>query len=93
MESRVHSSLNQKCHHQTIYGKFNPKIHYSDRETGNYKREIWHYKYAITDLIQRSINYYPWEVSLSQKGVNEKFYVSSQTLFRTKQFCDDRDPP
>ena len=28
MESGVHSSLHQKCHHQITYAKLNLKIHY-----------------------------------------------------------------
>ena len=51
MESRVHSSLHQKRHHQIIYAKFNLKISYSLL----YERQIWYYKYASTGLIQRAL--------------------------------------
>ena len=62
MESGVHSSLHQKYHHQIIYAKFYLKIHYPPPHEG----EIWYYKYANTNLIQRAINYYPWERSLAK---------------------------
>ena len=32
------------------------------------------------DLIQRAINYYPWEKSLAGKNVNEKIYTFAKTL-------------
>ena len=89
MESGVHSSLHQKCHHQIIYAKLNLKINYPPP----YKLEIWHYKYANTDLIQRAINYYPWERSLGEKTLMKRsMYLLKQlkipfrTLFHTKQF-------
>ena len=68
MESGVHLSLHQKCHHQIIYDKLNLKIHYPPP----YEREIWHYKYANIDLIQRAINYNLWERFLTETNVNEK---------------------
>ena len=52
MESAVHSSLHEKCHHQIIYVKLNLKIHYPPP----YERQIWHCNYTNTDLIQRAIN-------------------------------------
>ena len=44
MESGVHSCFRQKCHHQKIYAKFN--------YPPPYEREIWHDKYANTDLFK-----------------------------------------
>ena len=40
IESGVHPSLHQNCHHQIIYAKFNLQIFYPPR----YCREIWHYQ-------------------------------------------------
>ena len=48
MESGVHFSLHQTCHHQLIYGKINLKIFYPLP----YEREIWYYQRANVDLIQ-----------------------------------------
>ena len=50
MESGVHL-----YHHQRIYVKLNLKIRYLPP----YEWKIWHFKYANTDFIQRTINYYP----------------------------------
>ena len=90
------SSLHQKCHHQMIYTKLNLKIHYSSP----YEREIWHYKYANTDLIQRAINYNPWKRSLAEKNINKKVYIFVKTIENIFSnfipyetiLCDDRDP-
>ena len=51
MESGVHSSLHQNCHHQIIYAKINFKVFYPPP----YEREIWHYQRANVDQIQRAI--------------------------------------
>ena len=39
MESGVHSSLHENCHHQLVYAKFNLKVCYPPP----YEHEIWHY--------------------------------------------------
>ena len=39
MESGVHSSLHENCHHQLAYAKFNLKVWYPPP----YERKIWHY--------------------------------------------------
>ena len=97
MESGVHSSLHQKCHHQIKYAKLNLKINYPPP----YEREIWYYKYANNDLKQRTINYYPWEKSLAEKNVNENFYIFAKIIKNIFSnfiphktvLCDDRDSP
>ena len=72
MESGVHSSLHQKYHHQIIYANFNLKIHYPSP----HGEEIWYYKNANTNLIQRAINYYPWERSLAEnKCLRKGLYI------------------
>ena len=42
MESGVHSSLHQNCHHQIIYAETTSKVFYPPP----YEREIWHYQHA-----------------------------------------------
>ena len=68
METGVHLCFHQKCHHQIIYAKRNPKIHYLP----SCEREVWYDKHTNTDLIQRVINYYPWKRSLAEKYDNPK---------------------
>ena len=50
-DSGIHPSLHSNYHHQIIYGKFNLKIFYPPQ----YERHIWHYKYANTDMISKTI--------------------------------------
>ena len=54
MESGVHSSLHQNCHHQLIYAKVDLKVFYPHP----YEREIWHYQRANIDLFQRAIEHF-----------------------------------
>ena len=55
MESGVHSSLHENCHHQIIYAKFNLKIYYPPP----YEREIWHYQKANIENIRKAIPQFP----------------------------------
>ena len=57
MESGVHSSLHQNCHHQLIYAKVNLKVF----SPSPYEREIWYYQHVNVDLIQRAIGQFSWE--------------------------------
>ena len=85
MESSIRLCI-KKAIIQIIYVKLNLIILYPPP----YEREIWHFKYANTDLIQRAINSYSWERSLAEKDFNEKFYIFTKTIFsnffHTKQF-------
>ena len=88
MESGVHSSLHQNCHHRIIYAKINFKVFYPPP----YEREIWHYQRANVDQIQRAIEQFSSEKSFRNLNVNEmvsllkklsrKFF---QIIFLTKQ--------
>ena len=52
MESDVHFSLHENCHHQIIYAKLNLKIYYPS----HYEREIWHYQKANIENIRKAID-------------------------------------
>ena len=45
MDSGVHLSLHEKCHHQIIYSKLNLRIEYPPP----YIRKIWDYNRSETD--------------------------------------------
>ena len=45
MESGLHSSLHENCHHQLVYAKFSLKVRYPPP----FEREIWHYQHANID--------------------------------------------
>ena len=52
IDSGIHPSLHQNCHHQIIFCKLNLKIEYSP----TYAREVWDYGMAQTGLINRAID-------------------------------------
>ena len=58
LESGVHHSLHQNCHHQIIFAKFNLKVYYPPP----YERAIFHYSQANFDHIQQAINIFDWEM-------------------------------
>ena len=97
IESGVHPSLHQNCHHQIIYAKFNLQIFYPPP----YCREIWHYQDANIDMIRRVISQFNWDKSFSNTNVNEKVYICSHTIlnilsnFISHEYiiCNERDPP
>ena len=57
MESGVHSSLYQICHHQLLRANINLKVFYPSP----YEREIWHYPRVNVDLTQRAIEQFSGE--------------------------------
>ena len=97
MESGVHSSVHQNCHHQIIYAKINLKVFYPPP----YESEIWHYQRANVDLIQRTIEQFSWEKSFRNLNINEMVFLFNKTIKNIfSNFipyepvtCDDRDPP
>ena len=76
MESGVHSSLHQNCHHQIIYAKINFKVFYPPQ----YEREIWHYQHANVNQIQQAIEQFYWEKSFRNLNVNEIVSLFNKTI-------------
>ena len=97
LESGVHPTLSSMCHHQIVYAKIYFKVYYPP----SYNREIWHYKDAQVDLIQRSIENFDWRRALMNLGINEQVDVLNTTLFNIfRNFipheiikCSSKDPP
>ena len=56
IDSGVHPSLHEQCHHQIIYGK----LSISNAEPPPYTRRIWHYDKADIDAIMQSIAMFNW---------------------------------
>ena len=73
-ESGVHSSLHENCHHQITYVKFNLNVIYPPP----YEREVWHYKLANSECIQRAIANYDWEKAFYNIVVNKKYCFSTK---------------
>ena len=90
MESGVHSSLHQNCHHQIIYAKINFKVFYPPP----YEREIWHYQRADVDQIQHAIEQFSWEKLFRNLYVNEMVSLFNKTIknILPKIPCDNKDP-
>ena len=97
MESGVHSSLHANRHHQLPYVKFNLNVFYPP----SYERELWHYKLASSDCIQRAKKNFDWEKAFPNVDVNKKVLFFNETILNIiRNFipheivtCDDRDPP
>ena len=97
MESGVHSSLHQNCHHQIIHAKINLKVCYPPP----YERETWHYQHVNVDEIPQVLEQFSWEKSFRDLNINEMVslfkgtfknilsnYIPHETIL-----CDDNDPP
>ena len=90
LESGVHHSLHQNCHHQIIFDKFNLKIYYPP----SYERTIFHH-------IQQAINLFDWENAFLNTDVNAQVFIFSNTVLNIlnnyipheTEICDDRVPP
>ena len=97
LESGVHHSLHQNCHHQIIFVKFNLKVYYPPP----YERTIFHYSQANVDHIQQVINLFDWENAFLNNDVDAQVSIFSNTVLNIlnnyipheTKICDDRDPP
>ena len=97
MHSGVHPSLHPNCYHQIVLAKFNLTVFYPPP----YKRLVWHYQQANTDLIKRAIELFDWEKSLSNLDVNKQVSVFNETIMNIFEnfiphetiTCNDKDPP
>ena len=97
MESGVHSSLHENCHHQITFAKFNLKIYYPPP----YEREVWDYQKTNSENIRKAINEFLWERRFANSDVDEKVYLFNKTIKNIvcnyipheTIVCNDRDPP
>ena len=76
MESGVHSSLHQNCHHQLLYTKVKLKVFYPPP----CKCETRHYQRANVDLIQRAIDEFSLEKSFRNLNINEMVFLCNKTI-------------
>ena len=77
---------------QSVYDKFDHNIIYrklkSDMHLPLYYRKIWDYKKVNTELIQRAISAFNWDMAFQNKDINDKtkvlnkiYWVNSMILF------------
>ena len=76
MQTGVHCSLHPNCHHQIVFAKTDLKLYYPPR----YEREIWHYEKSNADLIRRSIDQFPCNITFAHIDVNQKIHLFNQTI-------------
>ena len=97
MESGVHLSLHENCHHQILFAKFNLKIYYPRP----YEREVYHYQKVISENIRKATSEFPWGRRFTNIDVGEKVYLFNKTIKNIvsnyipheKIVSNDRDPP
>ena len=97
IDSGVHSSLHENCHHQIIFAKINFNIHVPPP----YERHIWHYTRGNVDLIKSAINLFDWASAFRNVDVNKQVDIFNTTLLNIfKNFVpneiiiiDEKDPP
>ena len=68
IDSGIHPSLHQNCHHQVTFCKNNFKIEYPPP----YARKVWDYRKVQTDLINRAIDQFDWVNLFLDKNINEQ---------------------
>ena len=97
LESGVHHSPHQNCHHQIMFVKFNLKVYYPPP----HERTIFHYSQANVDHIQQEINLFDWENAFLNTDVDAQVSIFSNTVLNIlnnyiphqTKICDDRDLP
>ena len=97
IEYGIDHSLFHICHHNIIFAKINSKIALPP----DYEREVWDYKKANIDSIQKSISLFSWERAFNDLSVSEKVNVLSSTLLNIFHNyipnkivkCSYKDPP
>ena len=75
MESGVHSSLHENCHHQIIYAKLNLEIYYPSP----CEREIWYYQKANIENTRKAIDSLPWAMRFTNIDVKAKVNLFNKT--------------
>ena len=78
----VEQSLYKSCHHNIIYGTLNFNI----ALPLPYFREIWDFKSANIECIQKSINNFDWARAFQNQNCNDQCRILSETLL--KIFCN-----
>ena len=77
IESGVHPSLHEHCHHQIVYGK----LSVSNIARPPYTRRIWHYDKADFVAIMKSIEMFNWREHLDKiKRPNEQVKLLNEVL-------------
>ncbi len=77
IETGVHSSLQEQCHHQIIYGK----LAVSNLAPPPYSRRFWYYDKADGVGFKKSVEMYKWEEHFQSKSCpNEQVQLLNEVL-------------
>ena len=76
LEYGIDHSLFQTCHHNIIFAKTSAKFALPP----DYDREVWDYKKANIDGMQKSISLFNWERAFNNLSVNETVDILNSTL-------------
>ena len=96
VNSGVHSSLHQNCHHQIVYSTFNLNIYYPPP----YQRLIWDYKKADEKSIRKALDSVNWERLFGSKDIESQVMTLNETILNVFRnyvpnkyiTIDDKDP-
>ena len=97
VDSGVHPTLHEYCHHQITYCKLNLKIEYPPP----CERLVWDFKRTDVNAITTAINQVDWMFMFSYKNVHQQVNIFSETIINIfSNFIpnelvtfDDKDPP
>ena len=73
---RSELSIYEKCHHNIIYGTLNFDIPLPPP----YYRNVWNYKHANTESIQKAVSTFDWSKTFLHRNANEKGKILTDTL-------------
>ena len=71
----IEKTIHEKRHHDIIYGTLNFNVPF----TPPYYREIWDYKQANTENIQKAISMFDWQKAFKNKNTNEMTRILTDT--------------
>ena len=72
----IEQSIYEKCHHNITYGTLDFNVPLPPP----YYREIWDYKNADTESIQKAISNFDWPKAFRNKNANESCKLLTDTL-------------
>ena len=75
-DNGVDPTLYRTCHHNLIFGKISSNIPLHPP----FYRDIWDYKRANVEMIQKAITDYNWKRAFSNSSVNENVRFFGETL-------------
>ena len=78
VNSEVISSLDEHCKHQIIQENLN----FSVPCQPPYKRKVWKYHLAITDMIKQSLILIDWNILLQNKTTEEMVLCFTETFLK-----------